>query len=269
MKRLKVLGIHGISNHRAGRAPAEAAGEIAGWWAQALGNPGVEVTVGYYAHHLNRSVAQGAASLEPESQELVLAWARQLGFEPGTAQGPLTAPVRAGIEWVARRYGLDQRLVTLFIAKFCHEVHAYFTVPEVREAIAAQIRQTMAELEPDVVVAHSLGSVVAYEVLHSDPARCVETLITMGSPLAMPDIVFDRLVSPGGRHGKPPGVGRWINVADPGDIVAIPKGGISQRFEQVTADLTDAIATFDFHRATSYLRCGAVRGIIAGALPPA
>ena len=73
----------------------------------------------------------------------------------------------------------------------------------------------------------------------------------------MPDIVFERLSPHGGRRGRPPGVGKWINLADPGDIIAVPLGGISAKFKHVTADLTDAISVFVSIRSLSI--CAAVQ----------
>ena len=76
-----------------------------------------------------------------------------------------------------------------------------------------------------VVIAHSLGSVVTYETLWAHPQQRVDLLITLGSPLAMPDVIFDKLHPvPEHRKGqRPPGVRRWINIAEPGDVIAIPR----------------------------------------------
>lgn len=59
---------------------------------------------------------------------------------------------------------------------------------------------------------------------------------------------------------------KWINIADPGDIIAVPVGGISAKFQNVSADLTDAIGAFSYHQVTKYLRCGAMAGILASQL---
>lgn len=114
-----------------------------------------------------------------------------------------------------------------------------------------------------MVIAHSLGSVVTYETLWTRPHPPLELLITLGSPLAMPDIVYDRLAPHPGQRGRPPGVQRWINITDPGDLIAIPAGAIRQRFTGLTTDLTNAIAAFDFHRATNYLTCAPLAAALA------
>ncbi|MFE3201871.1 hypothetical protein [Embleya sp. NPDC059237] len=45
----------------------------------------------------------------------------------------------------------------------------------------------------------------------------------------------------------------WGSGADPGDIVAIPKGGISRTFTGVDSDEHTVIGAFDFHLARNYL----------------
>jgi len=57
-----------------------------------------------------------------------------------------------------------------------------------------------------------------------------------------------------GTANRPPGVRRWINIADPGDFIAIPRG-LATYFNGVSADLTTPIATFDMHQVKNYLAC--------------
>jgi hypothetical protein len=76
----------------------------------------------------------------------------------------------------------------------------------------------------NVVVGHSLGSVVAYEALCRNPDWKVDTFVTLGSPLGIRTLVFDAL-TPKPKHGVGawPNVRRWVNIADAGDIVALEK----------------------------------------------
>lgn len=106
-----------------------------------------------------------------------------------------------------------------------------------------------------MVIAHSLGSVVAYETLWKT-GLTVPLLVTIGSPLAFPQVVFPRLIPApvNGFGGKPPGVGQWSNLADHGDFIAVPVGGVGQSFTGVHEDLHDSIAFFRYHRLTDYLR---------------
>jgi pimeloyl-ACP methyl ester carboxylesterase len=80
-----------------------------------------------------------------------------------------------------------------------------------------------------VLVAHSLGSVVAFEALHEFGDRAnwanVRTLVTLGSPLGIPNLIFEAL-DPAPTDGQglwPPGIDAWTNVSDDGDVVALAK----------------------------------------------
>jgi hypothetical protein len=269
---LRVLGVHGVGNLQPGLEPPAAAERLAGWWSRALLKPGsfepdrLDLTVAYYAHHLTKTVPQGQDDLDAADQDEVLTWATLLGLPGETAQGQLARPARAAVDWVARRFGLDTRLARAFAGLFFKEVGAYFTRPESRTSALADVAGAIARTEPQVIIAHSLGSVVGYETLWAHPHPPVDLLLTVGSPLAMPDVVYDRLQVRPADRSRPPGVRRWINVSDPGDIVAVPRGGVARGFTGLDADLTDAIHAFDFHRVAHYLSCGATQGILAATL---
>ena len=68
-----------------------------------------------------------------------------------------------------------------------------------------------------VVIAHSLGSVVAYEAAH-EIGFDLDALITLGSPLGVDGYVRHRLTPP---DLIPPGVGRWVNICHPTEPVAL------------------------------------------------
>ncbi|GAA3247727.1 hypothetical protein ACFO1B_38870 [Dactylosporangium siamense] len=262
---MTILGVHGVGNHQPGVDPDQAAATIAGWWTAALGDIPAKTVMAYYAHRLRPSrVAQGGAD-EPDSElePDIYAWARELGWPDRTPQGMVTAPIRAVVSWVATTYGLDQRLTQMFVERFFRELHRYFTDAERRDAIVTGVADLVDQHQPRVVVAHSLGSVVAYEALWRRDGHPIDLFITIGSPLAMPSVVHDRLVVRDGGHRRPPRVRRWLNIADPGDVVAIPRHGLGQSFAGVEADITTAIHAFDFHRATNYLRSAKVREPIA------
>jgi hypothetical protein len=106
------------------------------------------------------------------------------------------------------------------------QVRLYFCDEEMRAKIQGKVALAMAD-DTRVVIGHSLGSVVAYEVLFSHPHPHVGALITLGSPLGLRNLIFDRLrpspvpTGDGGRaKGVWPPVRMWGNVADDGDVVA-------------------------------------------------
>jgi hypothetical protein len=100
------------------------------------------------------------------------------------------------------------------------------------EAVRARAQESVDSVisrETRVVVAHSLGSVVVYEALgrFRDAPNWinVSTLVTLGSPLGIRNLIFDKLRPPPmGDQGAWPGrVRRWVNVSDDGDVVALEK----------------------------------------------
>nr|WP_295876584.1 alpha/beta hydrolase [uncultured Chitinophaga sp.] len=104
-----------------------------------------------------------------------------------------------------------------------HEVWAFLHDTDIKSAVLERVFKTIA---PDtrIVIGHSMGSIVAYE------AACrlnheLDVLVTIGSPLGVRNLVFDKLTPrpEAGRGQWPSGVKHWINIADEGDIVALEK----------------------------------------------
>jgi hypothetical protein len=101
------------------------------------------------------------------------------------------------------------------------------------DTIRRRVRQRVADAigsDTRVLVGHSLGSVVAYEALFAKPDCPVTTFVTLGSPLGIPNLIFDALdpkPKPKGCDGVrghwPPSVTAWTNFADEGDVVALEK----------------------------------------------
>lgn len=279
--------VHGVGHYRSTPSPAEIVTARSAVWAKDLATglgtaaEQVPVTYAYYAHHLHlgRPVAQGAEDFEqlerehPHLAEDITHWAESLDESLGlrlpsaaTAQGRLTVPLRQLVSAISERLNLDGRLTRAFIVTFFRDVARYLGGPDdaarvaAREEVAGVISSTGAR----VVIAHSLGSVVAYEALHAHPELQVDLFLTLGSPLALRHGVFDRLSpAPLADTGeRPTGVRRWVNLSDHGDIVAVPRP-FKQRFPAVDLDLTDSIAPFDFHRVAPYLRSSVVAATLA------
>jgi hypothetical protein len=104
------------------------------------------------------------------------------------------------------------------------QVTGFLADDAVRDLVLARVAEEVNE-STRVVIGHSLGSVVAYEYLCRYRPSSVELLVTLGSPLGIPNLIFDRLEpAPVNGAGAWPGtVAGWSNVADPDDIVALRK----------------------------------------------
>ncbi|MFB6717036.1 hypothetical protein ACFCZY_36665 [Streptomyces sp. NPDC056237] len=284
---LAVVAVHGVG-YRDARATAEQvrAGHIQSWTRHLAKGMGIETArlsldFAYYAPLLHPGpTVQGPQDTEelndPLANELMAAWLTELGAPRPVAQGVLTMPLRFAASWVAERFSLDGRLTELFVRVFFREVATYLADVDspARAAVREEVAACIARHRPRVVLAHSLGTVVTYETLHAHPELQVELLVTMGSPLALPHGVFDRLVpnptgAPSARFGvRPAGVARWVNIADPGDPVAIPPR-LARAFTGISEDLTDPIhPAFGFHHAKNYLSCKATAAILTPYLSP-
>lgn len=104
------------------------------------------------------------------------------------------------------------------------QVHHYLTEPRLRRAIRDRVAAVVGD-DTRVIVGHSLGSVVAYEALCANPDWPIRTLVTLGSPLGIRTLIFERL-DPAPHNGIgvwPGGVTSWTNIADTGDVVALVK----------------------------------------------
>jgi pimeloyl-ACP methyl ester carboxylesterase len=102
------------------------------------------------------------------------------------------------------------------IESLMRDVYLYTTRPGIRDEVDRIVGPTLSET-PCVVIGHSLGSVVAYNVLRTDRRLLkVEALITVGCPLAI-RAVRDQLRP----IGFPTPAKAWYNAFDPKDVVAL------------------------------------------------
>lgn len=124
-----------------------------------------------------------------------------------------------GFKYLASRNALDVVLLGNL-----RQVAAYLTDRLKREAILQRFHDEI-DSETRVVIGHSLGSVVAYEALCAGCGPNVRLLLTLGSPLGMKGLIFDRLTPPPkfGMGTWPGHVKRWVNVAGRNDVVAMVK----------------------------------------------
>jgi hypothetical protein len=206
-----------------------------------------DVTCAFYGHLFRkRGVRAGgwpeltAADVEdPIEIDLLFAWWKAAAETDAAVPSPV-GRTRVRTPMLVQR-ALDALSHSVFFAGLAdaglllslRQVRRYLTEPDLRkqaqEIVAAEI-----DTETRVVVAHSLGSIVAYEALcalGAGPGAGGIVLVTLGSPLGIRNVIFDRLVPQpiNGCGPWPAPVRRWVNIADRGDIVALVKS-LSTRF---------------------------------------
>lgn len=103
-----------------------------------------------------------------------------------------------------------------FLYTALKQVSKYFEDAKLRMLIIEDVA-ALVDNRTAVLIGHSLGSIVAFEIAHR-LNNDIRLLTTLGSPIGLRNIVFDRLVPKPPTF--PPRVQTWINVADKDDFVA-------------------------------------------------
>lgn len=110
--------------------------------------------------------------------------------------------------------GLNSQL----LATFTRDVYVYLAYAGVRARINSIVADALRTDELCVVLAHSLGTVVAYDVLRERAATPqYPGLVTVGSPLGI-RAIRQQLATP---LVSPPCVAHWFNAYDDHDVVSL------------------------------------------------
>jgi len=261
-----VVGVHGVWNYWPDLTAPQAAERLSAVWTANLTRSSeptdpVPVSVAYYADRLRPGRHQGVVDpdnlTETERRWLTL-WDQAAFPRDEVGEGAFTRPARQVLDGMARRGSFDRGPLTFLVLTMLRELRIYFDPknPRPRQTARAAVADVIRREAPTVVIAHSMGSIVAYETLWTDPNLAVNLLVTIGSPLGLPGVVLPRLEAGPSepRRGRPPGVREWVNLADPGDLCAIPRW-LSACFDGIDADLEAPVGTFAFHRVANYLAC--------------
>jgi pimeloyl-ACP methyl ester carboxylesterase len=244
-----VVCVHGVGQQR------EVANTLHAEWAPALcGGVGLaggrlaetEVRCAFYGDLFRppgRHLAAGdplirAEELDPFERDLLAEWWAEAARTDAAVVAPdaRTLAVRAprSVQGALRALSGSRFFAALgerALLGDLRQVRDYMNEAEIRRQARERVSEAVGD-DTCVLVGHSLGSVVAYEALCANPGWPVRMLVTLGSPLGIPNLIFDRLqpvplpaadARPGPR-GRWPGPGRaWANVADQGDVVALVK----------------------------------------------
>ncbi|HEU0089952.1 MAG TPA: alpha/beta fold hydrolase, partial [Pseudonocardiaceae bacterium] len=166
--------------------------------------------------------------------------------------------VQAAVHRLAASPGLQGFGVT-GVRRLARHLHAYLCYEDARELTAARVTEAIGD-GVDVLIGHSMGSVVAYEWLHNNPDRQPPLLITIGSPLGCGP-VRSRLRPP----ASVPGSGRWVNLAATHDPIAWPKR-LADVFGSAVED--DRVPfRFWAHSARTYLQAAQTAAAVASVAP--
>lgn len=168
----------------------------------------------------------------------------------------LSALERTLHELHAAKPWLDQLPVDaaahLLMSRVAAQAHGFRRSPERRHAIYERLLQSLPRSGRVTVIAHSLGSVVAADLLyHLPPGLTVDLVVTLGSPLSLNALRrhLQRLST-----DFPFGiVGAWLNVIGHLDPVTGFRG-VSAHFPEALDVFVDNGSVQDAHSAQRYLQ---------------
>jgi hypothetical protein len=247
-----IVGVHGVNQQLKGSAVL-----LDEWWPSlkdGVAAAGRTVADGalacaFYGGLFRAVETQRSGGAEPayraadvqddfEKELLELWWDEAARAEPHRVVSPQAAVrgtpalVQSGLRALSRSTffaGMAERALIGSLK----QVRRYMREPAIRNA-AQEAVDAVVSAETRILVAHSLGTVVAYEALHryagAEKWANVQTLVTLGSPLGIRNLIFDALLpAPDGGKGRwPVLIHRWTNISDDGDVVALQKrlGGL-------------------------------------------
>jgi len=136
------------------------------------------------------------------------------------------APDDAGVQRGPLNWGWVQAFLSVIdktvpfasaagVALFTNDVYQYLYRKDLRKVMDDGVRAAFVPGSEAVIVSHSLGTVIAYNVLQ-DATLKVPLFVTLGSPLAITAV--KRRLQP---VAHPAAVGRWFNAMDERDVVAL------------------------------------------------
>jgi subtilisin family serine protease len=171
---------------------------------------------------------------------------------------PLPGPLR---RWITRK----------LTRAFARDVNDFLFVEARREVMRRSLQERLESGGgPFVVIAHSQGSMIAYDVLSKMTGIEVPLLVTIGSPLGIQEVQdelerFQKVK----KLAVPACVGRWLNVCDTRDPVAADEE-LANDFEPKHSIQDEKVLNLDApahpHSGSGYLRTDVVRHAVREAV---
>jgi hypothetical protein len=143
---------------------------------------------------------------------------------------------------------------------------------ELRDRLLRSLEEARAKSDKTVIVSHSMGTMVAYDVLRNCPS-CppVDTLITLGSPLGVREVQEELIAVDAGDVDFPAAtLGKWINIYDPLDPVCGADPKLANDYRTVDGKSVTDIRESNWgswrHTITHYLAGSRLRSELTNAL---
>lgn len=265
-----IIGIHGLAN----KPPVD---EKTRWWRAAiseglarnegLANAEFDLEFVYWADLRYDAPLSGEELIEPYRPHDGTGPLPSLEDAPSATVQDVLATVYEGIDRVETMTGIT--LVDDLILEYRFDDLWHY---HAEQSFARQVRGRLIERlrtfrdRRILLVAHSMGSVIAYDALRflgrEDPGLRVEHLVTVGSPLGLAKVKL-KVEEEFGDLRVPGNVARWTNLADGNDIVAATgdlrpdyacEGGVEVVDLRVVNDYRRPDGEANHHKSYGYLR---------------
>ncbi|MDN3570831.1 hypothetical protein QWZ18_09355 [Methylobacterium longum] len=228
--RTRIIGIHGLAN----KPPRD---EKAGWWRTAIRegldrNRGLQVaeadlafTFVYWADLRYPQPLSGDRNREPYRPDYGLGPFPSPAGDPGQAEPTLTDRIYRGVSYLEEAAGLTP-VDDLILEYRLDDLWGYYEDAAFRASARERLRVALAEAAEDdvLIAAHSMGGLIAYDVLRAAEAdrtplpRCA--LVTLGSPLGLAELKL-KLADEHGGLRVPAALTAWTNLMDRQDIATV------------------------------------------------
>lgn len=244
-----IIGIHGMGN----KPPPKT---LKRWWQASIREglkkikqplPAFDFELVYWAHYLHPAPLKPRMKDKDHPLFIEDPYLRALpdaGVEnPGRYRQKLADYVSAQLDQIFLNQDLSinyESIVDFFIHHFFKDLERYYHGTSVissnknapaKEMISAELLKTLKKhrRKKIMLISHSLGSIIAYDVLTSGAANLsIDTLVTIGSPLGLP-IIKSRIFAERKQDSVPIGSLKtpdsirthWYNLADVKDKIAI------------------------------------------------
>ncbi len=212
---------------------------IAPWYADLL--HGVDDELKVPAITVKKLPKEQARSHRREFEQRVAAMEQMLGRHAG---GRFVRPVNTVVDLAVGAPGFEQ-------------ARRYLSDQSVRAHVLTRILDELPESGKLVIVGHSLGSVIAADLVRRLPEHIeVNGLVTVGSPLANDNFNVDKLREE--LHDPPANLAWWVNLWSASDPVAALRG-VSSVFPWLLDKRVDTTSVpGPSHSAREYLNAPAV-----------
>ena len=189
-----------------------------------------QLSVGRHPHEAARIVVRGQA-MDRNEEEFMRGYLREVLARAGLSDAEVIDAIDPAMrkrgalnwDWVQGILSVLDRRVPgasgASVALFTRDVFQYLTNPGIRQMMDAGVRSAFTPGRQSVVVSHSLGTVVGYNVLRGADVAAginVPLFVTLGSPLAV--TVVKKAIRP---IGHPRCAARWFNAMDERDVVSL------------------------------------------------